>query len=87
MVTTLKDKLKLIGIDPQDYSAHSFRRGGASYAFHAKADPLAIKKMGDWKSSAYEIYVEMDMERRLDLSQKIADTLEQELHQPKEANN
>jgi hypothetical protein len=44
-------------VDPSVYSAHSFRRGGASYAFELGLSPLQIKLRGDWASVAYERYV------------------------------
>ena len=56
----LKQKLREIGINPAAYSGHSFRRGGATFAFAFGAlDPLVIKALGDWISSAFMEYCEV----------------------------
>jgi hypothetical protein len=56
-VSKLRALLIKVGIDPSVYSAHSFRRGGASYAFQLGLSPLQIKLRGNWASEAYERYV------------------------------
>ena len=56
-VSKLRLLLKKVGVDPVIYSAHSFRRGGASYAFQIGLSPLQIKLRGDWASDSYERYV------------------------------
>ena len=56
-VSKLRSLLLKVGVDPSVYSAHSFRRGGASYAFELGLSPLQIKLRGDWASEAYERYV------------------------------
>jgi hypothetical protein len=53
-VARLKCVLQSAGVNPQLYSAHSLRRGGASFAFQAGLSPLEIKRRGDWASMAYE---------------------------------
>jgi hypothetical protein len=57
-VATLRRCLHEIGIDHTKYSGHSFRRGGATFAFRMGMDPLLIKRMGDWMSDAYMGYIE-----------------------------
>ena len=57
-VGSLKHCLVQIGVDPGGYSGHSFRRGGATYAHRLGIDPLLIKRMGDWLSDAYMVYVD-----------------------------
>ena len=57
-VETLRRCLYEIGIDHTRYSGHSFRRGGATFAFRLGMDPLLIKRMGDWMSDAYMGYIE-----------------------------
>lgn len=59
-VSQFKDSLSRIGINPARYSGHSFRRGGATFAFQCGATPAQIKEQGDWKSSAYLLYLEFD---------------------------
>lgn len=46
-----------LGFDPATVSGHSFRRGGASFAFLSGAPPELIKFQGDWRSSAYLVYL------------------------------
>lgn len=47
--------------DPAAYSGHSFRRGGASWAFQAGVPGELIQVMGDWSSDAYRRYLEFNM--------------------------
>ena len=56
-VSRLKGLLVKVGLNSSDFSAHSFRRGGASYAFSLGLSPLQIKLCGDWGSDCYERYV------------------------------
>jgi hypothetical protein len=56
-IVRLRGLLKALGLRSADYSAHSFRRGGASFAFSLGVSPLQIKLRGDWASDAYERYV------------------------------
>jgi hypothetical protein len=46
-----------LGLNARDYSAHSLRRGGASYAFKVGLSHLQIKERGDWSSSCFEKYI------------------------------
>jgi integrase len=63
-VKLLKLVLKTCGIDPTN-SGHSFRRGGCSHAFSLGVSPLLIKLRGDWKSNAYERYVNIHMDKHV----------------------
>ena len=56
----LRDTLKRCKLNPSNYSSHSFRRGGASWAFHSKVPSELIQFHGDWHSDAYKIYLEFD---------------------------
>lgn len=40
-------------------SCHSFRRGGATWAFQAGVSIESIKHIGDWKSNAYMRYIQI----------------------------
>ena len=53
--------------DPAAYSGHSFRRGGASWAFQAGIPGEMIQVMGDWSSDAYRRYLEFTMGNKLHL--------------------
>ena len=43
-----------IGLNSQQYSGHSFRRGGASFAAKCGTPINIIKTQDDWKSNAVE---------------------------------
>ena len=45
------------GIQVNHYSGHSFRRGGASWAYQSGVPIQTIKNIGDWKSDAYQRYI------------------------------
>jgi len=52
-----------IGLNPDKVSGHSFRRGGATFAFGLTNNHSLIKYVGDWLSDCYLIYNEMDSEQ------------------------
>ena len=49
----LARSLQAIGADPGEFSPHSFRRGGATFAFDCGLPAELIKLQGDWRSDAY----------------------------------
>lgn len=57
LVQTAKDMAKLVGQDPAQVAGHSFRRGGATFAFQAGVPDILIQRQGDWQSSCYREYV------------------------------
>ncbi|KAI8490895.1 hypothetical protein Bbelb_313140 [Branchiostoma belcheri] len=63
LVTHLKTLLHTAGFPAARFSGHSFRRGGATYAWHCGADPATIKLLGDWSSDAYERYLDSSLEQ------------------------
>jgi hypothetical protein len=56
-VAKLKTLLKLTKRDPKQFSAHSFRRGGSTFAFSLNMPLLHVKMRGDWKSNCVEQYI------------------------------
>ena len=54
---SIKATIAAIGLDPNNYSAHSFRHGGASFAFQAEVPGRLIQAQGDWCSDAYKLYI------------------------------
>ena len=64
-----------IGLDPGLYSGHSFRRGGATWAFSSGFPVEAIKLLGDWRSDAFMLYIHLSYESRLSLAEKLRDSL------------
>jgi hypothetical protein len=57
-VETLRFCLGKISVNPSEFSGHSFRRGGATFAHRMGVSPLLIKLMGDWSSHAYMTYID-----------------------------
>ena len=54
--------------DPHAFTGHSFRRGGASWAFQAGVPGELIQVCGDWASDAYKKYLEFSMQSRINLA-------------------
>ena len=48
-----------------DYASHSFRRGGASFAFHAGVPIDLTKILSDWKSNAVLLYLTVPLTVRI----------------------
>ncbi|XP_048253959.1 uncharacterized protein LOC125381453 [Haliotis rufescens] len=48
------------GLSPQDYSGHSFRTGGCTFALNIGMPQVLIKLLGDWKSNAFERYITIE---------------------------
>ena len=60
-VTKLKHHLTTLGINHKAYSSHSFRRGGASFAYQSGILVELIKALGDWRSDAVLMYLTMPL--------------------------
>lgn len=58
----LKVVLKHIGVNPDHYSWHSFRKGGAHQASINGVQDSEIKKHGRWLSDAYVRYTQVEPE-------------------------
>ena len=74
------DKLRKVlshaGFPANKFSGHSFRRGGASYAFRC-GDPVElISLQGDWSSDAVLLYIAQPLERRLSVAKLIAQNID-----------
>jgi len=67
----IKKAMLDVGEDPEGYTSHSFRRGGATYAFKCGVSAGMIKRLGDWKSDAYLEYIDFPIEDRITAGQKI----------------
>ena len=53
----LKTTLQKAGVDHKNYSTHSFRSGGATWAFNSGVPGEIIKIVGNWKSDCYLKYL------------------------------
>ena len=59
----LKTLLVKIGLDPNLWTGHSFRRGGASFLYRLGIDPLTIQACGDWSTDTFLRYLEVNIDR------------------------
>ena len=50
----LRNTFKLAKIKSENYSGHSFRRGGATFAMKSGVPFPLIKCQGDWASDAFK---------------------------------
>ena len=71
-VKLLKQSVLTCGLNNKMYSGHSFRRGGCTYAFSLGVSPLLIKLRGDWRSNAYERYVNVTDGQQKDFAQVLS---------------
>lgn len=63
------------GRDPTLYSSHSFRRGGASFAYSIGVPGELIQAQGDWVSDCYKRYLHLDLDQRKRVSESMAQAL------------
>ena len=61
----LKSLLKKAGLDPDLYSGHSFRRGGATFLHSCGGTALMIQASGDWSSQCFTRYIYLSEGERL----------------------
>ncbi len=64
-----------VGLNPSSFSMHSFRCGGATWAFRSHVPGELVKVQGDWKSNVYLKYLEFSLDQRLVLAQAMAEGL------------
>ena len=67
----LKKYISLIGLDPELFSSHSFRRGGATLAFQANVRSELIQLQGDWLSDAYKKYLQFSLKDKIAVSKQM----------------
>ena len=71
----LRRSLCSADLQPSQYSGHSFRRGGATYAFRCGAPVELISLQGDWSSDAVHLYITQPLERRISVAHLIAQNI------------
>ena len=54
LLCRIRNWLKLIKEDEEQYSLHSLRRGGATFAYQCNIEGEMIKRLGNWASDAYK---------------------------------
>jgi len=67
-----KKLVSVLGLDPKNFSPHSFRRGGATYAFQAGVPEHLIHIHGDWRSDAYKLYLALPLSTRTQVADRMA---------------
>ena len=67
-IRVFRDLLQKAGFSPSAFSGHSFRRGGATFAFQAQVPGELIKLQGDWASEAYLQYLDFSLEEKLSVT-------------------
>lgn len=53
----LRNCISKIGLDPKSYTSHSFRIGGATLAHNRNFTDSQIRKLGRWRSNAFQSYL------------------------------
>ena len=53
---------------PTDFTGHSFRRGGATWAFQCGMPGELIQICGDWVSDSYRRYLEFSTQNKMELA-------------------
>jgi integrase len=71
----LRECISLIGLSPESFSTHSFRRGFATLAHRSNIPPEHIQLLGDWKSDAYKSYLELNWSDKAHILTKMFDVL------------
>ena len=71
----LKQALGRAGLNPDLFSGHSFRRGGASFLFSVGASQLMVQVLGGWSSLVYTRYLFMSEQDRLDAQMLMANAI------------
>ena len=67
--------LSELGLSPNMFSCHSFRRGGATWAFQSGVPDIIIKAQGDWSSDCYMRYSNFSIADRLVASVKMSKSI------------
>ena len=67
-IRTFREIIALKVHDPTEFTGHSFRRGGATWAFQCGMPGELIQICGDWVSDSYKRYLEFSTRNKLDLA-------------------
>ena len=73
--STLRKLINCIGRNPKQFSTHSFRLGGSSWAYSSKIPSELIQLYGDWKSDAYKNYLRFNFEDKIDISRRMGERI------------
>ena len=75
LVARIRKWIKLLKMDESAYSLHSMRRGGATFAHQCNIQADMIKLLGDWASSAYQRYIDINIDDRYDTMEAFVEGL------------
>lgn len=64
------------GLNPKNYSGHSFRRGGCTWAWQQGVSPQYIMAQGDWRSASWMAYVDIPMSARWHMAQVMSQSIQ-----------
>jgi hypothetical protein len=73
--TALKKLLKQSGYNPDKYSGHSFRRGGATFLHSIGGSILQIQACGDWSSLCFTRYLHLTLTDRWSSQKLMSDSI------------
>ena len=76
LILRMRKWLRLINEDPEKYSIHSLRRGGATFASQCNIRGEMIRVLGDWASDAWKRYCDISMDDRFESMQSFVDGLD-----------
>ena len=74
-VKFLKQCLDGLGFPSHQYSGHSFRRGGASFALESGVPADLVQTQGDWRSDAYKVYIDPSLKGRRMVAESMAKSI------------
>lgn len=74
-VKQLHQHLTRLGLPADQFSGHSFRRGGATWAFQNGLPGEVVQALGDWKSQAYLSYLEISLTTKFTWLKQFATSL------------
>jgi hypothetical protein len=72
LVNAAKDMAGLLGLSRDTVAGHSFRRGGASFAYQACVPDTLIQRQRDWISCCYREYITLSREVSLSATHDVA---------------
>ena len=75
LLARLRSWLKLVGLPEEDFTLHSLRRGGATFAHQCNIQGQMIQKLGGWASDAYKKYIDVNLDDRFEAMQLFVDGL------------
>lgn len=73
-IAFINDTLASAGCNKK-LTGHSFRRGGATFAFHAGLSGETIQDIGMWKSDAYLRYIDKGLSDKTKAMKKFGEAL------------